>query len=82
MFKMIYITFSLKLFPSTSVKLKTLPPVMFFKILVVACPTFGFSVLALTAIPINGADALIAGLTNLFRAICVPLEIDFSLFFN
>ena len=63
-----------------SVKLKILPPLMLFNIFVVAAATFGFLVLAPTAIPINGADALIAGFRNLFQAVCVPLKIDFNLF--
>ena len=48
---MIYITFK---------QSPILPPETDFRILVVACPTLGFLVLALTAIPINGAVALIA----------------------
>ena len=57
-----YITFNLNPFPLMSVKLNILPPLIFFKILVVAAAIFGFLVLAPTAIPINGAVALIAGL--------------------
>ena len=55
------ITFNLKPRPCISVRLKILPPEIDFKILLVACPTAGFLDLALTAIPINGAVALIAG---------------------
>ena len=62
-----------------SVKLNILPPEIDFKILVVACPTFGFLVLAETAIPIKGAVALRAGFRNLFHAVCVPLNIFCSL---
>ena len=72
---MIHITFSLNPLPCMSVRLKILPPEILFSILVVACPTFGFFVFAETAIPINGADALIAGLRYLFHAVCVPLKI-------
>ena len=50
-----------------------LPSDILFKILVVACPTLGFFVFALTAIPLNGAVAIITGLKNLFHAVCVPL---------
>ena len=57
-----------------SVSDNILPPDILFKILVVACPTFGFFVYAETAIPINGAVALIAGFRNLFQAVCVPLN--------
>ena len=64
-----------------SVKLKILPPDILLRILVVACPTFGFLVLAVTAIPINGAVALIAGLRNLFQAVFVPLKIFYNLDF-
>ena len=74
-----YITFNLSPRPCMSVKLKILPPEIDFKILVVACPTFGFLVLALIAIHINGAVALIAGFRNLFQAVCVPLKIFCSL---
>ena len=58
-----------------SARLNTFPPEIDFKILVVACPTFGFFVSALTAIPINGAVALIAGFRSLLPAVCVPLKI-------
>ena len=54
-------TFNLKPQPCMSVKLKFLPSLSDFNILVVACPTFGFLVLALTAFPINGAATLTAG---------------------
>ena len=53
---------------------QNLPPENDFKILVVACPTFGFLVLALTAIPINGAATLTAGFKNLFHQVCVALK--------
>ena len=62
-----YITFNLNPFPCMSVTYKNLPTEIVFKILVVACPTFGFVVLALTAIPINGTVALIAGFKNLSK---------------
>ena len=75
-----YITLNLNPLPCMSVKLKILPPDILLRILVVACPTFGFLVLAVTAIPINGAVALIEGLRNLFQAVCVPLKIDFYLY--
>ena len=52
-----------------SVRLKTLPPEIDFNIMVVAAAIFGFLVLAPAAIPINGADALIGGLRNLFQAV-------------
>ena len=51
------------------VSAKTLPPDILFKISVVAGPTFGFFVLALTAFPINGAVALISGLGISFHAV-------------
>ena len=70
-----YITFNLNPLPCISVSDKILPPLIDFNILVVACQTFGFLVLALTAIPINGAVALIAALRNLFQVVCVPLNI-------
>ena len=69
-----YITFKRSPFPCISVKLKILPLEIDFNILVVACPTLGFLVLALTAIPINGAATLTAGLKNLFPAVYVPLK--------
>ena len=55
------------------------PPLIDFNLLVVACPTFGFFVFAETAIPSNGAVALIAGLKKLFHAVYVPLKIFCSL---
>ena len=64
-----------------SVKPKILPPDILFEILVVACPTFGFLVLALTAVPMKGAVALVSSLTSLFQALCVPLKINLSLLF-
>ena len=45
---------------------------MHFKIFVKACPTFGFFVLALTALARNGAVGLIAGFWKLFQAVYVP----------
>ena len=42
---------------------------MLFKILVVACPTFGFSVFAETAIPVNGAATSTGVFQNLFQAV-------------
>ena len=71
---MIYITFNLKPRPCISVRLRILPPLKLFNILVVAAATFGFLVLAPTAIPINGAATLTAGFRNLIQAICVPLK--------
>ena len=65
-----------------SVRLKVLLLEIDFKIIVVACPTFGFFVLALTAISINGAVALIEGLRNIFQAVCVHLKIFCSLLLN
>ena len=70
-----YITFNLNPFPLMSVKLNTFPPEIDFSILVVAAATFGFLVLAPTAIPMKGAATLTAGFTNLFQAVCVPLNI-------
>ena len=70
-----YITFNLNPLPRRSVSNKILPPVILFNILVVACPFFGFLVFAETAIPINGAVAIIVGFRNLFQAVCVPLKI-------
>ena len=69
-----YKTFNLKPLQCTSVKLNILPQDVFFNILVVACPTLGFLVLALTAMPINGAATLTADFKNLFQAVCVPVE--------
>ena len=67
---MIYITRNLKPAPECmSVRPNIFPPEIDFKILVVAAPTFGFFVLALTAIPINEAATLTAGLRNLFQAV-------------
>ena len=63
-----------------SVRLNILPQLMFFNILVVACPTFGFLVLALTAIHINGAATFTAGFKNLFEAVCDPLNVFFIVF--
>ena len=54
---------------------------MLFIIVVVACPTFGFLILALTAVPINGAVALIAGFKNLFQVVSVLLKKLCSLLF-
>ena len=75
-----YITFNRKPLPCISVKLEILPPDIDFKILAVACPTFGFFVFAETAIPIYGLAIFNAGLRNLFQAVCVPSKIDFNLF--
>ena len=58
--------------PCMSVKLKILPPDIDFNILVVACPTLGFLVLAETANPINGAATLTTGLRNLFKLFEIP----------
>ena len=58
-----------------------LRPEIDFKKLLVACPTFGFLVLALTAIPINGAATLTAGLRNLLQAVLCPLK-DFLKFIS
>ena len=69
-----YITFNLKPLQCMSVKLKILPQHILFNILVVACPTLGFLVLALTAMPINGAATLTADFKKLFQAVCVPVE--------
>ena len=55
-----------------SVSDKIVPADILFKILVVACPTFGFIVSALTAILMNGAVALIAGSRIFFHAVFVP----------
>ena len=57
-----------------SVKLNFFPPVNDIRILVIACPILGILVLAPTAIPINGAVALMSGFKNLFQAVCVPLK--------
>ena len=57
-----------------SVKPKILQQDILFNILVVASPTLGFLVLALTAMPINGAATLTADFKNLFQAVCVPLN--------
>ena len=56
MFEMIHINFNLNPLPCISVRLRILPPPMLFKTLVVAAPTVGFLVLALTALPIKAAD--------------------------
>ena len=57
-------TFNLKPLSCISVNDKILPPLMLFKTLVVAAPTFGIFVLELTAIPMNGAATLTAGLSS------------------
>ena len=61
-----------------SVSDKIIPPEIDFIKLVVACLAFGFLVLALTAITINGAATLTAGFKNLFQAVCVPLKIFYN----
>ena len=66
---MIYLTFNLNPLPRISVNDNMLPPLMLLNILAVAAATFGFLVLAPTAIPINGAATLTAGLRNLFHAV-------------
>ena len=71
---MIYITFNPNPLPCMSVSDNFLPLLMLFSIIVVAAATFVFLVLAHTAIPINGAATLTAGLRNLFQADCVPLK--------
>ena len=78
---MIYITSNLNPLPCILVSDETLPPLMLSGVLVVACPTFGFFVLALTAIPINGAATLTAGFRKLFQAVCVPVNKFRSLLF-
>ena len=72
---MVYKTFNPYPLPWRSAKLSILPPDLRFKIFVVACTTLGFSVLALTTIPINGAATLKAGSKNLFQTGCVPQKI-------
>ena len=47
-----------------SVSDKIFPPEIDFRILVVTCPTLEFFGFAETAIPINGAVAIIAGFRN------------------
>ena len=66
---MIYLTFNLNPCPCMLVKLNILLPLMLFNILMVACPTLGFVVLALTAIRINGTATLTAGFKTLFHAV-------------
>ena len=68
------ITFNLKPLPCMSVRPNILLQDIFFNILVVACPTLGFLVLALTAMPISGAATLTADFKTLFQAVCVPVE--------
>ena len=63
---MIYITSSPNPLPCRSVSDNILPPEIDFKLFVVACPTLGFFVFVETAIPINGAATLTAGLRNFF----------------
>ena len=77
---MIYLTFNLNPLPCMSVRLIISPPEMEFNILVVAAATFGFFVLAPTAIPINGAATLTAGFRNFFQAVWDPLKL-FSFYF-
>ena len=74
-----YTTFNPKPLQCMSVKLIILPQDILFNILVVACPLLGFVVLALTAMPINGAATLTADFKNLFQAVCVPVEFFCSL---
>ena len=66
---MIYITFNFYPLPCISVRLKILPPVIDFKIFVVAAPTLAFLLFAPTAIPITGASVLIVGLRKLDHAV-------------
>ena len=77
---MIYRTRTRKPCPWRSVRDDFLPPDI-LKILVVAGPTFGFLVLLLTAIPLNGAATLKAGFKNLFQAPCFSLKNFCSLLF-
>ena len=79
---MIYITFNLNPCPCISVSDTISPHEIDFKLLVVACPTFGFLVLALPVIPTIGAVSLIAGFGNLFQAVSVPLKIFCSFFYR
>ena len=72
---MIYITFNLEPLPCISIRDETLHLLIDFDILVVARPTLGFLVLALTAIPMNGAATLTVDFKNFFKAVCVPLEV-------
>ena len=74
-----YKTFNLKPLRCMSVKLNILPQDILFIILVVACPTLGFLVLALTAMQINGDATWRADFKNLIQAVCVPLKIFCSL---
>ena len=66
---MIYITRNLNPFPCMSVKLNILPPLMLFKLFVVAAPTLAFLRFAPTAIPITGASVFIVGFKDLFQAV-------------
>ena len=74
-----YITFNLKPLPCMSFKLNILQQDILFNILVVASPTLGFLVLALRAMPINGAATLTADFKSLFQAVCVPVKVFCSL---
>ena len=64
-----------------SVRPNISPPEIDFKLLVGACVTFGFLVLALTANPIKDAATLTAGFRKLFQAVCVPLKLFCSYLF-
>ena len=77
-----YITFNLNPLPCISVSDKILPPDILFKIFVVACPTFGFLVFAETAMPINGAVALIAGFKNFVPSCLCSLKYFIKFTFN
>ena len=66
---MIYITFNHSPLPCMSVRLNILPPEIDFKIFVVAAATFGFYVLAPTAIAITGASVFIVVFKSLDQAV-------------
>ena len=63
---MIYITFNRYPLSWKIVRLKILTADILFNIFVVACPTFGFLVLALRAIPKKGAATLTTGIKKIF----------------
>ena len=73
---MIYITRNLKPAPEcTSVNDNILPPLMLFKLFVVACPTFGFFVVAETADPIYGLALFRAGSIKLSQVFLLHFKI-------
>ena len=70
----------MKSFPCMPVKLKIVSPLFDLEILIVACPTLGFLLLAATAIPINAVVTIKTVLRNIFHAFSVHSKLFFILF--